>query len=240
LTNPIFNNIKRENAIADADPTTIRISMDTKASIKVGDFSRGGYSRGLEAIKALDHDFISTTNLTLGGILNTKTGEPFLFFTKSNKTSEFMIEGLKLWWAKNKPSLSGINQIVINLDNGPECSGHRSLFLSLLVAFAHAENIIIRLIYYPPYHSKYNLIERFWGGLERFWYGYLLSSVDCVLRRAASFVWKNMQTTVALINGVFDKGISISKEEKVELEKRLIRSKSLPWYDITISPLMVC
>jgi transposase len=28
-------------------------------------------------------------------------------------------------------------------------------------------------VYYPPYHSKYNLIERCWGILEQHWNGTL-------------------------------------------------------------------
>ena len=44
------------NALADADVHTLRISIDTKATVHVGEYSRGGRSRGLEAVKALDHD----------------------------------------------------------------------------------------------------------------------------------------------------------------------------------------
>jgi hypothetical protein len=33
----------------------------------------------------------------------------------------------------------------------------------------------------PPYHSKYNAIERYWAGLEKSWNGYLLSTVDAVI-----------------------------------------------------------
>ena len=42
------------NAAADADPTVLRISMDAKATVKVGDFSRGGKKR--MPVKAADHD----------------------------------------------------------------------------------------------------------------------------------------------------------------------------------------
>jgi len=35
-------------------------------------------------------------------------------------------------------------------------------------------------VYYPPYHSKYNLIERCWGILENHWNGTLLNSVHTV------------------------------------------------------------
>ena len=31
--------------------------------------------------------------------------------------------------------------------------------------------LCVRLVYYPPYHSKYNAIERYWAGLEKSWNG---------------------------------------------------------------------
>jgi transposase len=31
-------------------------------------------------------------------------------------------------------------------------------------------------VYYPPYHSKYNPIERCWGVLEVYWNGELYSA----------------------------------------------------------------
>ena len=40
------------------------------------------------------------------------------------------------------------------------------------------------MAYYPPYHSKYNLIERCWGILENHWNGTLLKSIETVLRWA--------------------------------------------------------
>ena len=35
-------------------PHTLRISIDTKATVHVGEYSRGGRSRGITAVKALD------------------------------------------------------------------------------------------------------------------------------------------------------------------------------------------
>ncbi|MHB1426742.1 MAG: ISAzo13-like element transposase-related protein [Gemmataceae bacterium] len=42
------------------------------------------------------------------------------------------------------------------------------------------------LVYYPPYHCKYNPSERFWGVLENYWNGALLDSVAAVLGYAAN------------------------------------------------------
>jgi len=227
------------NAWADSDPATLRISIDTKATVHVGDYSRRGQSRCLAAVEALDHDMQPKEKLVPGGILEPVTGRSFLFFGSSNKTSDFLVDGLLLWWAKRKDELSYVKQLVVNMDNGPECSGRRTQFLYRMTEFADLTQLVIRLIYYPPYHSKYNGIERYWAGLEKSWNGYLLDSVPTVLNRAGNFVWRGMQATVRLLDTLYEKGIKLCGKEKDGLEKRLLRSQELRWWDITICPKMV-
>jgi len=239
MTDPIFDNVHAVNAWADAEPETLRISMDTKATVHVGEYSRGGRSRGRKALAAADHEMAPKHKLAPGGVLEPAEGRPFVFFTESNKTSEFVVDGLRQWWSFRKQDLASIRRLVINLDNGPECSSHRRYFLQLLAQFADTEDLEIRLVYYPPYHSKYNAIERYWGGLERSWNGYLLDSVQAVLNRAGNFVWRTHRTVVSLIDKVYDKGITLSRTETKTLEKRLVRSESLTWWDVTIKPQTV-
>jgi len=224
------------NAEADADPTVLRISMDTKAVVHVGDYSRGGQSRGRIAVKALDHDMQPKEKLVPGGILEPITGRSFVFFGNGNKTSDFMVDGLLLWWEERKSTHSMVKQLVINLDNGPECSGRRSQFLLRMTAFADLTGLSIRIVYYPPYHSKYNSIERYWAGLEKSWNGYLLDSVTTVLNRAGNFVWKGMQTTARLLGTTYEKGIKVCGKKKKVLEARLQRDPKLKWWNIAINP----
>lgn len=227
------------NAQADEDPETLRISMDTKATVNVGEYSRHGRSRGLEPVKAWDHDMRPKQKLVPGGILEPVSGRSFLFFTGSYKTSDFMADGLQLWWNEMKQDISNVKRLVINMDNGPECSGRRSQFLKRLVGFSDVTGLAVRIIYYPPYHSKYNGIERYWAGLEKSWNGYLLSTVSVVLNRAANFVWKRVRTTVHLLETTYEKGVKVCGKEREKLEDRLERSEKLPWHDITIFPKTV-
>ena len=227
------------NAQADADPETLRISMDTKATVHVGEYSRGGRSRGLKPVEAWDHDMRPKEKLAPGGILESVIGRVFLFFGNSNKTSDFLVDGLLLWWKKRKQHICNVKRLVINIDNGPECSGRRSQFLQRMVEFADMTGLEIHIVYYPPYHSKYNGIERYWAGLEKSWNGYLLDTVNNVLNRAANFSWKGLRATVRLIDMIYEKGVKVCGKEKAELEKRLQRSPTLPWWDITICPKTV-
>jgi hypothetical protein len=63
--------------------------------------------------------------------------------------------------------------LLIDLDNGPEIASSRTQFMKRLVEFSDQHHLTLELAYYPPYHSKYNLIERCWGILENHWNGTL-------------------------------------------------------------------
>ena len=141
------------------------------------------------------------------------------------------------WWMV---FFCGVKQIVINLDNGPECNGRRSQFLLRMTEFADRTGLCVRLVYYPPYHSKYNAVERYWAGLEKSWNGYLLSTVGTVLNRARNFFWKKRRTVAQLLEAPYEKGVRVCGNAKTKLEQRLIRSPALPWWDITINPEQVC
>ncbi len=63
------------------------------------------------------------------------------------------------------------SRIQVKVDNGPESSSVRTQFLKRMIDFVDAIGIPIQLLYYPPYHSQYNPIERCWGILEMHWNG---------------------------------------------------------------------
>ena len=48
---------------------------------------------------------------------------------------------------------------------GSENNSRRTQFIKRMIEFADKHSIQVRLAYYPPYHSKYNPIERCWGAL---------------------------------------------------------------------------
>jgi hypothetical protein len=160
------------NQAADADPATLRISMDAKATVKVGPFARGGKSRA--EVKAAAHDFEAKARGTPVGIFLPATDELFLYGVTSKVTSDCLVDRLEQWWERVHERFSHITTLVLNLDNGPENHSRRTQFLCRMVQFAHTSGLRVRLAYYPPSHSKYNAIERCWGILEMHWNGALL------------------------------------------------------------------
>jgi hypothetical protein len=235
-TDAIFEDVRQENQAADDDPEVVRISMDAKAKVAVGDFSRDGQSRGAEAAKAWDHDPEPEKKLVPQGILDVTSGGLSIFIGTSNGTSDFIADCLEQWWEANKAQYPHARRLVINLDNGPENSSHRTQFLNRRVRFADATGLAIKLVYYPPYQSKYNLIERCWGILENHWNGTLLNSVDTVVEWARTMTWKGAHPIVRLIETTYDKGVRIAKDAFEAIESRLQRHHNLPKYDVLIQP----
>jgi len=61
-TDAIFDHVHRANQAADERADSLRISIDTKAKVDLGEFSRGGYARGQQAPHAWDHDMRGKKN----------------------------------------------------------------------------------------------------------------------------------------------------------------------------------
>jgi hypothetical protein len=143
----------------------MRLSMDCKATVKIGDYSRGGKTRGDH--RAADHDMGCEEKHTPFGVVNEDSGSLHLSFGSSAKTSDFIIDSLYAWWERQAPEeRARVTHLQIKADNGPESNGRRTQFLKRMVQFADHIGKSIRLLYYPPYHSKYNPVERCWGILE--------------------------------------------------------------------------
>jgi hypothetical protein len=53
------------------------------------------------------------------GIQNVQNSDLTLFFGNSYETSDFIVDSLEIWWKINKLKYSYIEELVINLDNGP-------------------------------------------------------------------------------------------------------------------------
>ena len=55
-TDAIFRNVAEANQVSDANPKVLRLSIDSKAKVKIGNLSRKGKARTLKAKQADDHD----------------------------------------------------------------------------------------------------------------------------------------------------------------------------------------
>lgn len=228
-TDAIFKQVHQVNEQADSDPHSLRICVDAKVAVNVGEFDRGGSTRVVTM--AADHDFIPVAKLIPYGIFLPEYNELYLFFVCSKLTADCMVDLIEQWWQQVKKRFSHIHTLVINQDNGPENHSRRTQFMYRMVSFAQQSQLNVQLAYYPPYHSKYNPVERTFGWLEQHWNGSLLDSVETVLNFAKTLTFKGMQPVVTLVEKVYKTGVKLTKEAMAQLETQIQRLPGLEkWF----------
>jgi len=232
-TDAIFDQLRKVNREADESEGVLRVSMDAKASVKLGSFSRGGHSR--VEVNAADHDFGSLGSLTPFSILLPQYGDLFISFAESKVTSDYIWDRVEERWteweAKYRPST-----LVINLDNGPENSSRRTQFIKRALDFVNDHGVRVRLAYYPPYHSKYNPVERTHGALEQYWNGMLLTDTQTTIKIAQNMTWKGRHPVVTLVSQVYETGVKLTKKAMAACEKLINRMPGLGDWFVEINP----
>ena len=213
-----------------------RLSIACQATVHSGAYARGGLTRGDH--QASDHDRGCQEKYVPCGIVDEESAELTITFGSSYKTSDCIVDALAAKWAAlDEHAKAATSLLQIKMDNGPESSGKRTQFLSRMVQLADDINKPIQLLYYPPYHSKYNPIERCWGILELKWNGTKLINAETMVEWAKRMTWKGLSPVVELSRKVYQKGISLGKVAMQAVEKRLKRHPALPKYDILINPV---
>jgi len=110
-TDAIFENIHKANQIADENPNSLRISIDCKAKVKIGNLSRGGSARTQKAKQADDHDTQTKATLVPFGIREMGEDNLTIFMGQSYETSDFIVDCLELWWDENKKRFSHMGTV---------------------------------------------------------------------------------------------------------------------------------
>jgi transposase len=235
-TDAIFEQIHQVNQAADAEASRLRISLDAKAPVRIGDFSRHGCNR--VQVKALDHDFHGNgAQATPFGIYLPQYDELYFYFTTTKVTSDFIVDCLQDFWVSVCERFPDVTTLVINLDNGPENHSRRTQFMQRITDFVDHFHLSVQLAYYPPYHSKYNPIERVWGFLEQHWNGSLLDSLETVLNFARSFSFRQISPVVRFISKPYYAGARLTQQQMQSLESRFQRLNGLKKWFVLISPV---
>jgi len=125
---------------------------------------------------------------------------------------------------------------MIDLENGKPVASNTKLFLKRIAAFSKAIGLPVQLVYYPPYHSKYNAIERVWAALENYWKPLILDTVENTLAIAEKMTYKGINPIVKFIDKVYQTGIQVPYKEFKELEDFVIRNPGLKLWDVKINP----
>ena len=210
--------------------------MDANATIPVGWFSRRGRTRVI--VKAFDHDFKPEEKLTPYGIFLPQYDELYLYFTTGRVTSDFIVDCLEDFWQSVRTRFPQVKTLLINQDNGPENHSRRTQFMQRMTTFADTFQMTVDLAYYPPYHSKYNPIERVWGVVEKRWNGSILDTVETVLNFAKNLIWKDLPPKVVkLVTQPYSTGVCLTQKAMTALEQRFERLPGLEKWFVRISPV---
>lgn len=234
-TDAIFENVHKHHQYAKSNPRILRVSADVKAKVKVGNLSRKGYSRTIKAPKTDDHDHHWTDVLAPFGLHEINTDNTFLVFGNSKETPDFIADCFEWWWQKRQFMTDQYDLLMIDLDNGKSVAGNTKRFLQRMVEFSEKIGIPIQLVYYPPYHSKYNMVERFWAALENYWSPLVLDTVINTIEIAKKVVWKGMNPIVHFLDKTYQKGLTVDSEDFKELQKFITRNPLLPKWDVLIN-----
>jgi len=100
----IFNKLKEMHEETKDQNNVVRLSIDTKDRMKIGDFSRGGTSR--VEVRAMDHDF-SKVFVPPFGILDVTTDQVALSFTHGKVTADFMVDAIEREWGRLEQHWNG-------------------------------------------------------------------------------------------------------------------------------------
>ena len=91
------------NTSADEDPETLRLSIDTKATVLVGQYSRGGKSRGTKAVEAWDHDMRPREKLVPVVFLNLLAANHSCFLVAATRPVTFWLMDLSCGGKRGSP-----------------------------------------------------------------------------------------------------------------------------------------
>ncbi|MBE9109395.1 hypothetical protein IQ273_08190 [Nodosilinea sp. LEGE 07298] len=113
-TDTIFDNLHRHSERPN-DGSIRRLSMDCKATVRLGDYSRGGKTRGNH--QASDHDMGCTEKYIPCGIVDEDSGALHIHFGSSYKTSDFMVDTIQQWWKSLTPAQQQTTQQINTPDS---------------------------------------------------------------------------------------------------------------------------
>ena len=144
-TDAIFENVNEtKQFISKSSSDVAVISVDDKNRKKIGNISDNGYSWFNR--QALDHDTNFNCTVVPFGILDLKTNETFVYCNKGSSTANFKVDCIEQYLI-NKKEIFDIKRLIIFLDNGPENSSRRTLWIKCLIDLAKKYNVSIELVY---------------------------------------------------------------------------------------------
>lgn len=236
-TDAIFENVnKKFEEIKNSNGCIKGISIDDKTSKYIGNLNDGGKS--WKNKEANDHDTNPDAIVKPFGIMDVETKKTSVYCTTSNSTAEFKVNCLQEYIIVLLSIFPALKKIIIFLDNGPENSSRRKLWMYNIIKLSIELNITIELVYYPPYHSKYNKIEHFWGVLQRTWSKLIINSFDKLIGAINGTKYNKINAKGYLREELYEKGKKVNENELKKLIKEHVHyeNEGIEKWSLVITP----
>jgi hypothetical protein len=223
----------------DLDSFDPILSIDTKKRELMGLFYREGQLYVQKTRQVWDHDFPSfgTGVVIPHGLYDLKRNSGYLNLGTSRDTSEFAGDSIWQWWsALGQFQYPDAKSLMLLCDGGGSNSSSRYLFKEALQHLAQRIGIETRVAHYPPYTSKYNLIEhRLFPHVTRACQGVILRTIE----QARYYMAKTKTSTgLSVVVNILDKVYETGKQvaEGFKENMKLVFDALLPKWNYRALP----
>lgn len=228
----------REEAEAAGLPI---ISIDTKKKEMLGNFKREGKAFSNGQPKAYDHDFstFSDGQIVPHGIYDVTRNVGYMTLGISHDTSRFVCDNIARVWENHlKWQYSDARTLVILCDGGGSNSSSHRIVKQDLMDLANKLGIRLLMVHYPPYCSKFNLIEhRLFSQVTRSWNGApLLNLQNAADRAAMTTTKKGLKVHVHINSKTYDIKRPIDESYQKRLARQVVFAPELGKWNYLVKP----
>jgi Rhodopirellula transposase DDE domain len=215
------------------------ISIDCKKKERLGNLYRAGKCYATAPIEVLDHDYdnLSEGKVIPHGIYDLQANIGYITIGNSAETADFIVDNLRWWWTEYGIHLyPDATNLLLLCDAGGGNSYRHHIFKIRLQALAKELGISFIVAHYPPYTSKWNLIEhRLFCHLHQAMQGVVFTDYDIVKTLCEKTQTKTGLRVVVRLNlKNYPTKLKVNKNE-IDL-KRIDFDKNIPALNYRIYP----
>jgi hypothetical protein len=227
---------QRQQFLAAGQPV---LSIDTKKKELLGNFARPGELYAAAAIKVFDHDFGGKQRGVVipHGIYDVGLNRGHVTLGISHDTAAFAIDSLLQWHRlQGREQYPDAREVLLLCDGGGSNGSRTRAFKIELQRFANRTGWTVHVAHYPPYKSKYNLIEhRMFPHVDRTYRGVILHSVETVCNLIASTCTAGgLEVTASILRRTYETGLHFAADALEHI--RYIAAEILPAWNYRIAP----
>jgi hypothetical protein len=197
---------------------------------------RAGQTYSQTPIEVYDHDWpsLATGKAIPHGLYDLTANIGYVQIGVSRDTHEFAMDSLRYWWQTyGCKQYATATTLLLTCDCGGSNSARSYLFKAALQALAIELKLDIRIAHYPPYCSKYNLIEhRLFPHLTRVCQGVIFDAVETVKKlMATATTGTGLEVFSTVFHTLYQTGKKATAKLKASIQ--IVADEYLPQWNYT-------